>query len=152
MKLFHIFEKFEDVKTPLWIPLPLEEKLSIFLHEFSTDEVNNSLMGSFMLVMIYYQHDKYFKQVKKHDDYFEVYLNNLIYEKYIGLSKIEAYKTRKECVEKEIFDIHEENTNQLNFITYLYNKSLILCSKYIKGYVGQPIKNDMEDLHISTKK
>jgi len=85
MHLFKEFKSFGDMKTPLWVPLPIETKMSIFLHQFSSKEIKNDLQISFMLVLMIEQHDSNLKRIRDTDNKFEIFLNNLIYEKYIGL-------------------------------------------------------------------
>jgi hypothetical protein len=94
-RLFKLFDdKFGDKKMFLWIALSLEQKISMILHE------KNFTQFSFLLLLLMEQHDPVFKNLKRTDKYLESLINNLIYEKYIGLCQLKAFIAREISMEK----------------------------------------------------
>ena len=74
-KLFEVFKEFNDIKSALWIPLSFRDKISIFMHQFSTKDHNNELEIAFMFTLMIQQHDPSFKYCRATDEFIEVSLS-----------------------------------------------------------------------------
>lgn len=77
-----IYEKkiamFHDNKSALWIPLTLEQKISLTMHQTDMDEFG------FMIILIMKEYERERKAHKKTDSLIVYNLQNLIYDKYLG--------------------------------------------------------------------
>lgn len=94
-KLYHqLNSKFNDKKMCFWLTMKLEEKISMILHQ------KNYTQFSFMLILLTEQHDPVLKHLKKTDKQLEYLINNLIYEKYIGLCQLKAFIAREMSMDK----------------------------------------------------
>ena len=86
VNLFNVFQKHNDIKSALWFPMTFEQKMNLMLHE--TDIAEFTLQLSLLVL----QHGSHRGKVDRDDERLERTLNTLIYEKFMGLCKIEAIK------------------------------------------------------------
>lgn len=78
IKLYKKLKSVNDLKSPLWMPLTLEEKISLAIQQKSTKQFG------LMILLIMKQYEDDYRQSFKTDQLIVSNLKNLIYDKYSG--------------------------------------------------------------------
>lgn len=114
------YDKFSEYRLPLWLPLSLEQKLDMLMHQRLDEEVE---MMQFLLDEELgcgqKQNAASLKKYEDVDKMLEKALDSLIFNKYIILTRIQATNTSIKMCNQRIDNHHFQDDKLLKYANFL---------------------------------